>query len=188
MKNVLPVLALICICQTTDAVPITKRAKEQQPWQDIIQQQVSLRSANKGTALQKRLIAYSYFANGQNVDTAHYYYSNGRGSVHNGLDSYRDNYYPTSLDTRQNIFCDSSASWYYDMSNLLVKNTVKAYTYDANNKVLQVDLPYPYLYKYENSFDAQGRVIKVTSSDTFGTGTLTKRYEMYAIYDAQGTV
>ncbi len=190
MKLSLTIVLLSAACITIQAAPvITKKVNDVHGmmYMNILRKQAESKSVSKTTAALKRLSATSYVANGGIVDSNHFYYSKGRGSVLGEPESYGDNYYPLAIDAGQTISSDSSVKW-ENIGGSFDKGTSKAYIYNSGNQAIEADyIPYWGYNKYINTYNTAGYLETVTTLDTSGTNhALASLSTMYISYDASG--
>lgn len=181
-----------CATLTLNATPIYKTYKQQRSIQDelpfsVMEMQVTkARAENKGTAVMKRMIANSYYANGEIVDSNRYYFSEGRGTTNGSPRTYYSYYNISSHDQTKDILSDSAFNW-HDYTGSLSWNNTDRYTYDAQNKVTSAEVSSPYFaWKYEAVYGNTGMLEQVNGLDTFGGTPLILKSTMYIEYDGQG--
>lgn len=151
----------------------------------VLQQQIA-RAAHKPTAVQRRLIASNYLANGAEVDSNRYYYSNGRGSSHSTPGTYFISYGLTSYRQEQYIQCDSAINWHNNGGGLDYSGTT-TYAYNAQNKVTMIDSRSPYFaIQYAGTYNSSGKLSVITILDTFGGTAMIPKSNMHVVYDGQG--
>lgn len=141
----------------------------------------------KTTGLKKRFIGFGYVDNGVLKDSNRYYYfSNKRGSVHDDLTTYLEQYYPTSIDPINNIKCDSAERWSLQ-GGQLDQSEVRTFAYNSSNEVVQYtdqyNIAFPQ-YLYLISYNATGNISKVATNTKNGS-TIINTHNMFVYYDAQ---
>lgn len=172
------------------AAPLNKKKayvhEEHKLAHEMAWQKQNARTAAKGTATMRRLVATTYAANGVLIDTNAHIYSGGRGSVHTVLaESYYDTYSMPGIPPEKTIFCDTSIGW-YDNGALLWDGT-SVYTYDAANNTTKHYYSSPYfMLQHEGAYNSSNKLVQVTTSDTFGGTALLAKTRMYIIYDGNG--
>lgn len=142
---------------------------------------------NKTTAVKKRIIATSYFANGYLIDSNRYYYSYGRGSEHTNAESYYDNYLRGS-EEEQNIHCDSTVNYINYGGTSIIRSSNKTYKYNNNN------LPDNFVFTNTGNYkqycnitrNAAGKPTTISFRDTSGAGAQLSNYTRYLNYNTAG--
>lgn len=172
------------------AAPLNKKKayvhEEHKLAHEMAWQKQNTRTAAKGTATMRRLVATTYAANGVLIDTNSHIYSNGRGSTHNVMpESYYDNYSMVARDYGKTILCDTSIGW-YDNGSLLWDGT-SVYAYDAANNTTKHLYISPYfMLQHEGAYNSSNKLVQITTSDTFGGTALVAKTRMYIMYDGNG--
>jgi hypothetical protein len=170
--------------------------KDRQAVMAVLQKQMAHSAASKTTQIKKRLVGYSYEANGVMSDTSHFYYSGIRGSHHSDIYSFFDYYQPQSIIinfgsqfvTEQSIQSDSSMSWSVDPNGDLELLHKKAYEYNSDNKVINCLDSNTAWYYVRNvlDYDASGRLSSFISFDTFGGTQLIAKSRTFVLYNSLG--
>lgn len=191
-KTLLSVLLLSSIC--SQAEPLWKKQVHQQqlpypynlPEEVILQQQS--KHAYKSTAVQKRLISRAYNSNSERLDSTHFVYNNpSRGSDHRDFNSYYSSYALTAGDQIHHIKCDTIKRWANDGGGTLDLRSTTTYKYNNKNTAIESEDRYEYgIFQAVGKYNSSDQLIQLTQIDTFGTGTLTPKREMYILYDGQG--
>lgn len=145
-------------------------------------------SAQKTTAIKKRIIASANYSNTVMVDSNRHYYSTGsRGSFHTDENSYYDLFLNSSIDA-QNIFCDSTVHYEVFPGMGLIRFSGKAYQYNSNNlaqKVLYKDIQ-NYRKHTNITYNTTGKITVINSKDTLGNGTPASAYIRSLSYNGIG--
>ncbi len=178
MRNTALLLSFLLASTVAQAVPVHKSAarlyNQDRPDADflrsIIGRQVAATTANKGTAMMKRLKAHSYVAGGVLEDSSRYIYSHGRGSSHPDANSYYQGYYPTATNPDLYIMCDTAFSFTdYSGQGNFMENT-RMFGYDANNNVAEyITMFDAYAYGYKMTYNTSNQPTTVTIIDMNGT-------------------
>lgn len=139
---------------------------------------------NKTTALKKRIIASSYFANGALQDSNRHYYSYGRGSEHTNAESYYDNYLRGN-EAEQNIHCDSTVNYVNFGGTTMMRFSNKTYQYNSNN--LPDNFVFTNLSNYKQysyiTRNSIGKPSIINFRDTSGGSIQLSNYTRYFSYN-----
>lgn len=172
----------------------TRKAEEYHAVATILGGQMAPASA-KTTATKKRLVGYSYVANGTLTDSNYHIYSGSRGSTHPHLYSYFDNYSPyiygdnyiNDISGAQYIKADLTVKLHNSNGSLeLVEK--KTYTYDQQDKVIShLDSNTGWYYmRSDLSYTTSGALANYIVYDTFGGTPLIQKSNTYVTHNAQG--
>ena len=191
MKQLLLILAG-CATLSVHAEPFYAKSKQLQPLQyemsfSVMEMQIAkVRANNKGTGVLKRMIANSYYAEGQKIDSNRYYFSEGRGTTNGAPKTYYSSYQISSYNQIKDILCDSGTNWHDYTGGLEWINTDR-YTYNPQNKVTSTEVSGPYFsWRYEGVYNSSSKLEKINRLDTFGGTALQLKNTIYIEYDAQG--
>ncbi|MBS1773759.1 MAG: T9SS type A sorting domain-containing protein [Bacteroidetes bacterium] len=186
MKRLLPLCLMIASGVNTIAAPLTKSATSLHisMYNVILQKQAQTTAHNKTTGTLKRLVANSYTNNGVLTDTNHYYYSAGRGSTHTDVTSYYDEFYITAINPVHNILCDSSTNSHL-YSGQWYQTASRAYTYDANNNILQlISHSYSTYSLHTPTYNANNKFETISMADSAAVPKVPTA-RMHIFYDGQ---